>query len=89
MLWLFSRLLVVAALAVIMLSGGRADAKRATCEEIAAAQSRGLTAPEIKQELRTTDARIQSCVRLAEMHASQEARRAEVRARRADRLGHP
>jgi hypothetical protein len=64
-----------------------ADAKVATCEEIAAAQGRGLTIAAIRQELSTTAARVESCARLAQMDAQQKTRRSATRTRRSARLG--
>ena len=64
-----------------------ADARVATCDDIAAAQSRGLTTEAIRQELTTTTARIEGCARLAKHEAQHEARRSHARARRSARVG--
>lgn len=68
-----------------VLTAGAANAKVVTCDDIAAAQTRGLTTDSIRQELRTTSARIENCSRLADMNAQQTARRGVIRARRAAR----
>jgi hypothetical protein len=59
-----------------------ADARVATCDEIAAARSRGLDQDAIRQELTTTAARIEGCARLQQQEAQRETRRSQTRARR-------
>lgn len=63
-----------------------ASAKVATCDEIAAAQGRGLTSDAIREELNTTAARIENCARLAEREAQHSSRKSEARARRNARM---
>jgi hypothetical protein len=70
-----------------LMAPGPATAAVVTCDDIAAAQSRGQTVEAIKRELRTTSAHIQACAHLADMHAQQNARRGVARARRAARRG--
>ena len=71
-----------AALLLSMVASG-ASAKVVSCDDIAAAQGRGLAEAEVRQELQTTAARIESCARQAEMAAQQNARRGVIRERRA------
>ena len=77
----------IAAALCALVGVGAAHAKVATCEDIAAAQGRGLTSDAIRQELNTTAARIENCARLAKMDAQQKSRRSAAHARRSARLG--
>lgn len=64
-----------------------ASARRATCEEIAAARARGVAIEEVERELRTTAARIEACARSAELRARHAERRERAQSRRAARRG--
>lgn len=66
-----------------------AEAKVASCDDIAAAQGRGLTTEDIRKELNTTAARVEVCARLAEQDAQQAERKSAARARRNARMGAP
>jgi hypothetical protein len=65
------------------------DAKVASCDDIAAAQGRGLSSADIRKELNTTAARVEVCARLAEQDAQQAERKSAARARRNARMGAP
>ena len=80
----------VASLAGILcgfLAAQVAQAKVATCDDIATAQGLGLSSEAIRAELNTTAARIENCARLAKMDQQQKQRRSAARARRSARLG--
>lgn len=64
-----------------------AGAKVASCDDIAAAQGRGLSTEAIRQALNTTAARVDICARLAQREQQQAARKSAARARRNARMG--
>ena len=66
-----------------------AEAKVASCDDIAAAQGRGLNTDDIRKALNTTSARVEICARLAEKDAQQAERKSAARARRSARMGAP
>lgn len=76
-----------AALVIGFAGTSAAHAKVATCEDIAAAQGRGLSVEDIRKELNTTAARVENCARFAEQDARQAERKSAVRMRRNARMG--
>lgn len=77
----------IAALFIALAGTQAAHAKVATCEDIAAAQGRGLSVDDIRKELNTTAARVENCARFAEQDARQAERKSAARVRRNARMG--
>ena len=79
--------LVTLGLAAVVAIPSQVSATRATCEELADAQARGLSVEQIKREFNTTTARIAACNQSAQLKAALADRRLEAQARREARRG--
>ncbi len=77
--------LIAGVAAALIVSAGTAQARRPSCDDIAAARTAGKADDEIKTALGVTSARIEACDRIAADREETAARRERIRAARAAR----